>query len=245
MSPTVVCFGDSLTRGLISANYLDILSDRFAGQGFSFINAGVNNDHTLNLLRRARRVIALQPDYIIIMIGTNDIISTLSWRISLFNQVRKRLPERPSIDRASRNMTRLLRRLKAETHARVAVASIPVLGEDFNSPPMRHVRAYNRRLKGIAKREAVAYLPVFECMEAFLLEHGKQPPRAYHGSINLMFELMRARAFEREDFDDFSARKGFTLLTDGVHVNHLGAGLIADVFGEYLAAAVKEPNVKA
>lgn len=234
MSLTVACFGDSHTRGLICPNYVDLLSDRFGGQGYTFLNAGVNNDHTLNLLRRANRVVAHQPDVIIVMIGTNDMISTLSWRIALFNRLRKRLLQRPTLDRASRNVTLLLRRLKAETGAQIALASIPILGEDFDSMPMRYVRAYNRRMRGIAQGEGAAYLPVFERMAAYLLENGHQPPRAYRGSIMLMLELMFARSINYEDYDSFSARKGFTLLTDGVHVNHTGARLIADVFEDYL-----------
>jgi len=231
----VVCFGDSHTRGLVGPNFLELLETRLGTQDFCFINEGRNNDHTLNLVRRADDIIARQPDVIIVMIGTNDILSTLSWRIATFNRVRKRLPQRPTIESAALNVTRLVRRLKAETQAQVALASIPVLGEDLDSAPNQRVHEYTRRLKSIVEREGVDYLPVNERMEAYLCAQNRQSGRAYHGSITLMFELMAARAFKKEDFNEFSRRQGFTLLTDGVHVNHSGASLIAEVFAEYLS----------
>src|SRR5512146_3284028 len=74
---TVVCLGDSITRGQISASFIDQLEQRLAGQGLRFINSGVNGDLAYNVLRRLDDVIEIKPDVVILMIGTNDIVATL------------------------------------------------------------------------------------------------------------------------------------------------------------------------
>lgn len=234
MERTVVCFGDSITRGLISTNYVKMLEERLSGDGYRFINAGVNNDHTYNLIRRMGPVVELQPDRLVMMIGTNDVISSLMWHVAMFNIVRKRLPQRPTLDQALLNVTRLVRMFKAGTKAKIGLASIPVLGEDLLSIPMKRVQTYNAGLQRIAAMEKVTYLPVYESQEAYLLSHGNDTGRPYTGSIPLMLELMVRRVLLREPFESFSARKGYALVTDGVHMNRVAATLIADVVEEFL-----------
>src|SRR4051794_36770435 len=51
---TLVCFGDSLTEGAIGASYVDLLRVRLP-LAVRVINAGINGDTTLNLLRRVER----------------------------------------------------------------------------------------------------------------------------------------------------------------------------------------------
>lgn len=234
MTHTVVLFGDSITRGLVSANYIDLLAERLGGMGYRFVNAGVNNDHSYNLVLRTGSVIARQPETVIMLIGTNDVISSLSWLAASFNRARKSLPFLPTLRWYEENVTRIVRRLKDETGARVALASIPVLGEDLHSQPIQTVELFNSRLRDIAVREGTAYIPVFERQAAYLRSNGSLPPRTYTLSIPLMAELTARRAFLREDYDRFSQRKGFHLLTDGVHMNSQGAQLIAEAMEEYL-----------
>ena len=41
---TVICFGDSITHGQVSHNYVNILVEKMSKKGFNFINAGVNGN---------------------------------------------------------------------------------------------------------------------------------------------------------------------------------------------------------
>ena len=77
---TVVCFGASLTAGTVSFNYLDLLAARPSLAGFRFINHGVNGDLAWNGLERLDRVIAERPDFVTILIGTNDVNATMGER---------------------------------------------------------------------------------------------------------------------------------------------------------------------
>ena len=237
MTKTVVCMGDSITRGQVSANYVAVLENRMASEGFRFVNAGVNNDLTYNLLRRLERVIQLQPDFVTILAGTNDLIGSSAWHRSLFYMLIKRLPRRPSLGWARQNMHSILTELKNRTQAIIGVASIPPLGEDLNSSNVARVRAYNGMLKRIAKRQKVAYLPVFERMEAYLKAVDRPGHiRRYRGSLVIEAEFVYRRLIVGQDYDEFSASKGFVILNDGVHLNKRGAALVADEIETFLRA---------
>ena len=73
----VALLGDSITHGRVSANYSDILEEKFKSE-FRFINAGINSHLAYNLLNRLDKVIKCNPSKITILIGTNDVNSTLS-----------------------------------------------------------------------------------------------------------------------------------------------------------------------
>lgn len=237
MTKTVVCMGDSITRGMVSANYVELLEQRMASGGFRFVNAGVNNDLTYNLLRRLDAVIKLQPDFVTILAGTNDLIGSSAWHRSLFYMLIKQLPRRPSLGWARQNMHAMLTELKNRTNAVIGIASIPPLGEDLNSPSVARVRAYNGMLKRIAERQKVAYLPVFERMEAFLKTADRpERIRRYRGSLVIEAEFVFRRLLVGQDYDEFSASKGFVILNDGVHLNNRGAALVADEIEVFLQA---------
>lgn len=234
MAQTVVCFGDSITCGQISANYVDMLEERMYRDNFVFINEGVNNDLTYNLLRRIDDVILVQPDFITILIGTNDVISSVRWTGALYNILRKRLPRWPLLEWSYANLLEIIGRLKKETDATLAVCSIPVLGEDLTSRPNRRVMEYNESLKAIAAREGVAYLPVNERQRQYLIANGLDHGRPYRGSIHLTLDYLVRYLLVHESFETFSRREGFNLLTDGVHLNRRGARFIADLVEEFL-----------
>lgn len=238
MAYKVVCFGDSITRGQVSANYLELLAHRLGTENYQFINAGVNNDLTYNLLHRIEPVIHHQPDYITLLVGTNDVISSISLRGAIYNMLRKRLPRWPVLQWSYTNLIQILWRLKHETHAKIGVASIPILGENLNSRAIRRVRDYNQSLREIVKREKVAYLPVFERQIEYLRSHSQYYGRSYQVSVPLTLELALRHLIINENFDTFSARKGYILLTDGVHMNHAGASIIADEIEKFLRGSL-------
>ncbi len=239
---TVVCFGDSITRGLISANYIRILARKPSLRGFRFLNAGVNSDLTLNLLRRVRSVALLRPDVVTILVGTNDAIATVRPFSAMYFTFFKGMFYQPDLDYSAANLTRIIRYLKEHTDARVALATIPPLGEALDSRPMELIRTYNKRWQQIARREDVELLPVFERLTEYLAGLGGAARRAYNGSTFLTFEFIGRHLFTGESFERFSQRKGFNLLTDGVHMNPTGARLIAEVIEAYLLGLKERPT---
>jgi lysophospholipase L1-like esterase len=234
---TVVCFGDSITRGQVSANYVELLEGRLDREEYHFVNCGVNNDFSYNLLERVDQVIALEPQVVTILIGTNDVIATLDAVGLEVGLLIKRLPQQPDLEWYRANVVETVERLKAGTQIRIGLVSIPLLGEDLDSLPIHRVKIYNETLKEIAGHEQVGYIPVFERQaEAIMTSHpGKG--RAFQGELQLSVELLASRFLLKESYDSISRREGFTLLTDGVHMNNPGAQIIAREIEAFIRAS--------
>ncbi len=72
--PVVVCCGDSITHGHIGYDWVGNL--RKNDDSKIYINAGINADLTWNLNQRIDDIIKHTPDYVTILIGTNDAIGS-------------------------------------------------------------------------------------------------------------------------------------------------------------------------
>jgi lysophospholipase L1-like esterase len=90
---TLICFGDSLTEGAIGASYVDILREHLPA-AIRVINAGINGDTTINLLRRFKRdVVPYRPDVVVILVGLNDLTTAYGWPSNLaYYRFIKRVP---------------------------------------------------------------------------------------------------------------------------------------------------------
>ena len=94
----VVCIGDSITHGTASCNCVDILTERLGKMGFHFVNAGIDSELSYNVLQRPDEVIGCNPDFITILIGTNDSNKSLT-DVAARKAIRQmHLPERPGAE---------------------------------------------------------------------------------------------------------------------------------------------------
>ena len=235
---TVVCFGASLTAGTVSYNYLHLLEARPALADFKFINRGVNGDLAWNGLQRLDRVIDQNPDFVSILIGTNDVNATLSERNLIRYNAFNHLPVTPTLEWYEENMRTIVARLKSETHARLALISLAVIGEDPEHEGFKKVFLYNEVVRRIAEEEKLPYLPLHERMVAYLREHeadrAQLPPRLEYrdGLIN----IGNATALHATglSWDEVSRRNGLLLTTDCLHLNSVAAGMIADSIEPWL-----------
>jgi lysophospholipase L1-like esterase len=235
---TVVCFGASLTAGTVSFNYLDLLAARPALAEFEFINRGVNGDLAWNGLERLDRVVAERPDFVTILIGTNDVNATMSERNLIRYKAFNHLPTEPTLTWYECNLGIIVRRLKRETHARLALLSLAVIGEDLEHEANRKIDLYNEAVRRVAKEEAVAYLPLHERMVAYLREHEgdrtRLPPRlAYRDGLHHTGHALALHATGLS-WDEVSRRNGLLVTTDCLHLNSVGAGMIADLIETWL-----------
>ncbi len=236
---TVCCLGASLTAGSVSANYVEMLEQRPALAGVRFINHGVNGDLAWNGLQRLDRLIADQPDAVTILIGTNDVNATLSERNRLRYVEFNRLPvTHPDLAWYEQNLRAIIGRLQGETHARLAILSLALIGEDLEHEANQRLELYNAAIRQIAAETRIDYLPFHERMLAYLHEHEAEraslPPRlAYRdGLIN----TGNATALHHMglSWDEIAHRNGLQLLTDGLHLNSIAAAMIADLIEGWL-----------
>lgn len=146
--PILVCLGDSLTHGACSANWVDTLKTEPRAATLEVVNAGQNSICTHTVLQeKVNHVVSCQPDYIFIMIGSNDAMAIYrdDWarqKVSDWN-----LPERPTEDILIRNLTGILKALLEQTTAVIAISTLPPFGEDIDSSSNKVIQSINSRIK--------------------------------------------------------------------------------------------------
>ncbi|MBN1138301.1 MAG: SGNH/GDSL hydrolase family protein [Anaerolineae bacterium] len=224
----IVCVGDSITRGEVSYNYVELLQARL-GDRFEVINAGINGEVSYDVLQRLGQVIACRPDLVTVLIGTNDANASIADKGALWMMQYRSLPFKPSIAWYEENMEAIVERLLGETRARIALLSLPPVGEDLQSRPVRTTRWFSEVVRRVARRYGVAYLPVFEQMTDYLTEH---PPAEALEHEKWRWDSVKA-IFEEKilgvELDEVAQRRGLVLHSDMLHLNSRGATLIADL----------------
>jgi lysophospholipase L1-like esterase len=242
---TVSCFGASLTAGRVSFDYLELLRARPSLAGYQFINRGIDGELAWNGLQRLDEVIADQPDYVSILMGTNDVNATLSERNRLRYLNFNHLPAEPTLDSYVENMSLIVGRLKHETDARISLLSLALIGEDLDHEANQKVRLYNEALRRIATDEKLDYLPLYERMVDYLHAHEADratlpPMLAYKDGFTNVGNAI-ALHDSGLSWDEVSHRNGLQLTTDCLHLNRIGASMVADLIENWLLVEGQPP----
>ncbi len=239
----VVCLGASMVHGRVGVNFVDLVAGKFP-VGHIFVNAGVGGDTLYHAWQRLESVIACQPDFVVILCGTNDVLGILdsdAWRRY---RGAKRLVQPPSLERYRDSLHDVIRQLKTRTRARVALCSLPVLGEDLTSPANQCVSEFNAVIRQTAEQEQVSYLPVFERESRLLTEYQQRSGKAgsafvvdrQHRYMQVMLGAIFQHFLLGRPFDSISSRNGLLLKTDLIHGNSREAAVIADEIENFLKA---------
>ena len=228
----LVCAGNSITHGRVSHNYVDDLATRLSNDGFDVVNAGINGDLAYNVLMRVDEIVACDPDYISILIGTNDVLGSLGEKQAEEQIKKKNLPQKPTKEFFRECLTELVKQLKEKTDARIVILSLPPVGEDLDSVPYSRSVEYSGIIKEIAVENGLTYLPLSEKMTEYLKEKGNEPGVSYESKGNFTFVMYVAilkRYVLGKSYDEISAANGLLLMSDLVHLNDVGGDMVADI----------------
>lgn len=236
MPTRIVCVGDSNTRGRLAASYVRMLAERLSGHDITVTGAGVNGDCSYNLLQRLDPIIAQRPDAVSVLIGTNDAWSTLSNANARNIVKRKKLPALPALGQYRENLTAIVARLRGETDAQIALVSLPVLGQDLDSPAARASEEFSRVVKTTAAERGVAYLPLHERQREFLLSNGAEP-LPFPDGMGERYTSVLQHFLLRRSYDSIARRRQLVLTADFVHQNSRGASIIADEIENFVRSA--------
>jgi hypothetical protein len=135
-------------------------------------------------------------------------------------------------------MQAVVYRLQRRTNARVALASLIPIGEDprptdaFQDTANHFVEQYSAIICEIARSESVAYLPLYERLRA-LIE--VSPGHAFTAFNLLPFYRDAIRQFVlRKSHDEIGRANGWRYHRDGIHLNSVSGGMLADLVQEFL-----------
>lgn len=211
--PVVVAAGASMTRGTLGADWVGAVRDR----GHRVVNAGVNGHTTADLLARVDAdVVACRPDAVTLLIGTND--------------VRGDVPLAEYRD----NLGAIVARVRAGTTARIALLSLPPLGEDLDGDLNVKLRDYNAAIEETATETGASYLPVHERMADVLREEGGEPT-PFGFDFGVAYLAAAEHYLLGREWDEVGRGNGLRLLVDHIHLGDRGGAIVADLVDGWLS----------
>jgi len=232
----LVCIGDSITHGRGSCNYVDMLVQKFGTKGYRVVNAGINGQLAYNVTRRLDEIIKCNPDYVTVLIGTNDANASMSKKNGKSYVSDMKLPQMPTKEWHRDNLEKICIELKKRTKAKIALVSLPPISENPASPAFARAKEYSDIVKEVAIRQKLAYLPLNEMMTLYLQQYKNKPLLEYNENWKFpMSKGIGQHILLGKSFDDISRANGFILLTDLIHLNCTGAGLVADTIENFVA----------
>jgi lysophospholipase L1-like esterase len=230
----VVCAGASIIRGQVSFNIGDYLTQKTELQDFQFVNAGINGDLAYNLLQRLDPIIACKPNYIVVLIGTDDLLGALYPNMYEYYKWTKQLPRKPDIAWYAENLQRIVEILKQKTKAKIALVSLPMMGEAVYSVANHEVIKYNEAIKSVATEEQVGFLAIFDQQIQYLRENQRSSGPEYTENSKQMVWAMVDHMVFKKSLDAISIANGYLLHTDGIHLNTNGGKIIANQMETFL-----------
>ncbi len=222
----LLCLGDSITHGRIGADWVGRLRQEHGG-ALAVVNGGVNGELVWNVRQRAQTAMALRPDFTVLMIGTNDVMAADRPDRARGYERSNRLPQSPTLAWSIAELAALTAELKLAC-PRVALCTIPPLGDDPSAPAEALVREYNGRLGSVARAAGVELIDIHAALCA--LEPGGG--RAYQGGIwavvALVLRATAARYLFGRSWDAIARSAGWHLTVDGIHLSDRAGAVVAE-----------------
>lgn len=228
----IVFIGDSLTHANISSSYIKLIKEKLGTENYEYINAGMNAELTYNVLKRLDSIIACEPDFVTILIGTNDSNREYDKDLSRHAEIRLKLPQMPNKKWFVENYNAILTELTTKTNAKIAICSIPPVGENIQHKACQKSIDYSKTIKELATKYKVKYLPVNEKMLDYLKKNPTKPK--YNYDERIIEKAAYQHFLFRKDFDTISKNYDFALVTDHIHLNSNGAKIIANLMIEFI-----------
>jgi lysophospholipase L1-like esterase len=237
---TVVCLGSSTTASRGTYKWIDELEKRPQNKRFRFVNLGVGGDLSVNTIGLLDRVIASQPDRVIILIGTNDIIASVFPNFRRFVRVWKRLSEEPSPARFEENLYFIVRKLRRGANSRIGLSSLAPLGEDPHSrDPVQArlnylVTTYNDIIASVASNEHTDYISFNESFQR-QLARARTSKAFTHFAIGSFYrDYVFREMILQQSFDEISRVNGWEFHIDGIHLNSKGGRILVEAVQQFL-----------
>jgi lysophospholipase L1-like esterase len=231
----VVCIGDSITHGRVSYNYVKELERRNSDPDYTFINAGINSELSYNVLHRIDQIVRCRPDFVTLLIGTNDVLATLNDKNNARYVRKMGLPRSPDRQEYEENLTAIVDVLQRKTTAKIALLSLPPITEEKTHIAYKRAASYSRFIKKLAEERDLDYLPLNERMDQALSIAGKTTKSAYTGGdVKIMYTAIFSHFFLKKNWDDISKENGFIFMTDNIHLNRKAGMMVADLIEKFI-----------
>lgn len=237
----MVLAGDSITQGNVSYDWVADIEAEF-GQ-YQFFNAGINADLSYTLLNRINDIIAVEPQYVNILIGTNDVNAVLVPKHHYYRLGKIPAGLMPNSNDYEVNLRTIIQALKTKTSAYISMMSLPIITEDLNSKANLLADEYSEIIKKVAQSENITYLALREKQKAFLLEKNQKTKLIYEKTDTYLRLAALKYYILKKDWDEITTQNGNLLTFDNLHLNSVGAGMIGNLVRKTLADVPESPKI--
>jgi hypothetical protein len=160
-----------------------------------------------------------------------------------------KLPQVPDMAWYRKNLEEILGTLKDLTKAKVAVLSLPTIGENPEDPAFKAGQSYSIIAKEVAAKAGVAYIPLCEAMVERIKE---RPSRLlYNAKRQMVMQVGQLLMhYHGIPYGWISRAFKFRFHVDELHLNKVGAAMVADLVEEFVlgdsdvTTAVKPRKIK-
>ncbi|XDD45690.1 SGNH/GDSL hydrolase family protein [Leptospira sp. WS39.C2] len=233
-SPKIVFLGDSITHGRVSYDYVESIRKHPKLNDALVVNEGINSRLTVQIIEQLDSVVSLQPDFVFILIGTNDLKATLSKEEYDRYASHWNLKDPVSEESFVQNLTKIVTRIKKETKAKLILFSPPILGEDPNSLPFLRSKRFAELTKEVSIKENVLYKPLHETLTSGLSSINYHKKTPYVQNTWSMYWTILKYYSTTYSWNDLGDANGYYYLTDAIHLNERGGQVIEKMILETL-----------
>lgn len=224
--PKIVFLGDSITHGRVSYDYVDSIAKNPNLINYQVINEGINSRLTVQILEQLDHLKQLNPDFVFLLIGTNDLKATLSEDEYKRYASLWKLKEPVSEESFVKNLTKIIQTIQKDTKAKLFVFSPPVLGEDPNSIPFQRSKRFAELTKEVVTKENAVYKSLHETLSQGLETSNIKTRKPYIQSTWGMYWTILRYYSSTSTWDDLGDSNGYYYLTDAIHLNERGGKIL-------------------
>ena len=232
----IAFLGASLIEGSISAPLPPRVVARLGQDDIQVLNAGVNGDLAWNVAARAYSVVAWKPDVMFIMVGSNDVLASLSEGRARRYRRWKKLPKMPDAEFSRDGFNALFDAV--QNVPRVIVGTLPPLGEKLDSHACVSVRTANELIVHAASERGWTVADIYTVIAARIGSSGRPLPSRDH----LVVSAVLQRRILRRSYESIARTHGFRALSDGIHLTEGSADETADVIVNSLLTPTLSPK---
>lgn len=230
----VVFLGASIVKGRASVDFVDIVRHEYPD--LEIVNAGENGNTARDVLERLEFVIQVRPKVVIILVGTNDVQAALNPNGSLASSQRKAHGSDPTPESYAQTLTKIVTQLQVTTGCKIALCSLPPLGQDLPDAANEMVRTFNNEIERVAQDNGATYLDVYAVMAQVLANAGVASTKPFTGKWQPSMRSLTQHFVIGKSYDQIADAEGLLLSPDYVHLNTRGAQIVAELAEGYLSS---------
>ena len=239
--PVVVCCGDSITHGHIGYDWVSSL--RNIDKSKVYINAGINADLTWNLNQRIDDIIKHHPDYVTILIGTNDAIGSQNIKhIQDYYVSTKGLPRLPHIDWYASELEKFIIDIQSKTNAKIAISTLSWLGEQSEAEIIKVVRSHNNIIRDLSAKYNLKLIDLFKEFDHIIDTNNSIPYtttewRRLRGLRAVILHYVFGWSWNR-----IGRKYKLKLLCDHIHLNEKAGVMLEELMKDFIDREKSTPD---